>query len=292
MGQVAAVPALLTPDVATRVVSADGNGQYREIGEALREAPEGARIRVLPGVYRERLVLDKSVKIVGDGPADQIVVESDSAECLLSTASAAVVRGLTLRCTAGRKGLRVFAVFIDRGCLSLEDCDISSDSAAPCVAVHSKADPILRYCRIRHEGQCAVVVSQARGIFEACEITTMEVRDAGDPIVRQCRISGGISVFKGGRGTFEDCDISGGVRSEGEPAVRRCDIHDGPVAGVFVSERGGGTFEDCRIFDNGLCAVAAMEGSNPIVRRCKIFDGPIRATREIFEDCLIIDDCG
>jgi F-box protein 11 len=279
--------------VTTLVVSADGCGQYREIGEALREAPEGARIRVLPGVYRETLTIDKPVEVIGDGPADQIVVESDGAECLTSSASAAVVRGLTLRCT------NALAVFIERGDLLLEDCDISSDSATASLAVQGKADPVVRYCRIRNESQCGVTVSQGgRGIFEACEISgnahaALEVREGGDPVVRQCRIAGGVSVVDNGRGTFEDCDVSGGVRSESHPVVRRCDIHDGAGAGVFVGEQGGGTFEDCKIFDNGVCGVEVMDGSYPVVRRCKIYNGSSGATaggRGIFEDCEIFGD--
>jgi F-box protein 11 len=281
-------------EVATLVVSADGRGQYREIGEALREAPDAARIRVLPGVYRETLTIDKPVEVIGDGPADQIVVESEGAECLTSSASAAVVRGLTLRCT------NAFAVFIERGHLLLEDCDISSDSAAACLAVHGKADPVVRYCRIRNESRCGVLVYQGgRGIFEGCEISgntpaALEVREGGDPVVRLCRISGGVSVVDNGRGTFEDCDVSGGVRSESEPVVRRCDIHDGAGAGVFVSGQGGGTFEDCKIFDNALRGVEVMEGSYPVVRRCKIYDGPTGCTtaggRGAFEDCEIFGD--
>jgi hypothetical protein len=56
------------------------------------------------------------MEIVGAGPVEG-GVESDSAECLRSTASGAVVRGLTLRCTAGRNEVRAFGVLI-------EQCDL------------------------------------------------------------------------------------------------------------------------------------------------------------------------
>ena len=42
-----------------------------------RIAPEG-RITVRPGIYHEGLVVEKPVSIIGEGPADQIVVECDA----------------------------------------------------------------------------------------------------------------------------------------------------------------------------------------------------------------------
>lgn len=303
MLQVAGAPTFYKTDVATLVVSAAGHGRYREIGKALRDAPEGAMIRVLPGVYREALTIDKAVEIAGDGPAGEIVIESDSAECLYSTASGAIVRCLTLRCTAGRKGLPVFGVLIERGDLLLEDCDIASDSGAPCLAVRGQADPTVRHSRIHDGVQCGVIVYEGgRGTFEACDIfandlAAMEVRQGGNPVVRQCRISGGMSVFEKGRGTFEDCEVSGGalngleVRNGGAPVVRRCEIHGGAGAGLFVSAEGGGCFENCNIYDNGLSGVEIKEGGDAVLRRSKIHHNGTAGVMVWQQGAASFEDC-
>ena len=109
------------------IVSASGDGRYRSITEALRSALPGAEILVRPGVYREGVVLDKPVSLLGDGPAERIVIESADGSCILMATGKAVVRAMTLRCIGGRNG-KCDAVDIPRGNLLLEGCDITSDS--------------------------------------------------------------------------------------------------------------------------------------------------------------------
>src|SRR5262249_43761012 len=63
------------PETRNLIVCATGNGHHRTITEALRSAQPGAVVRVRPGLYRESLVLDREVRVVGDGPASEVVVE-------------------------------------------------------------------------------------------------------------------------------------------------------------------------------------------------------------------------
>src|SRR5262249_43511391 len=65
-----------------QIVSAAGDGTHRTIGAAIKAARPGAEVRVRPGVYREGVVLDRDVTLVGDGPPDQVVIESAEADCL------------------------------------------------------------------------------------------------------------------------------------------------------------------------------------------------------------------
>lgn len=58
------------------VVSPGSGGRFRTIGQALRKVRPGGRIRVRPGTYQESLVIDKPVDIVGEGPRQNIVIES------------------------------------------------------------------------------------------------------------------------------------------------------------------------------------------------------------------------
>jgi hypothetical protein len=222
------------------VVSAGGEGTHLSIAQALQEALPGAEIRIRPGVYREGVVLGKTVSLLGDGPVDQIIIESGETECVRMATETAVVRGLTLRCAAGQHGKKVFAVHIPVGGLLLEDCDITSDSLA-CVGIHGKGStPTLRGCKI-HDGK-----------------------------------QGGVFVYEEGKGNFERCDIFANkfsgieIKQGGDPTVRACHIHDGEETGVLVWDRGKGTIERCDIFANKLAGITIRQRSDLTVRDCKI----------------------
>jgi hypothetical protein len=112
-------PGPSTPNTERRegvlVVSAAGDGTHRTITEAIRAAVPGMEIRIRPGTYREGVVLDRSVSLVGDGPAGQVVLESDEASCIRMDTNEATVRGLTLRCVAARRNKQLYAVDIPGG---------------------------------------------------------------------------------------------------------------------------------------------------------------------------------
>src|SRR5262249_49617964 len=162
-----------------------------------------ARILVHPGRYEEGLILDKSLEICGEGPREEIIIESPDFHCLTMQAGPASIKGLTLRSLGGRKGNRRFAVDLSQGQALLEDCDISSDTLAG-VSVHGPmAEATVRHCRIHNGG------------------------------------TSGIIFWEKGRGTVEDCDISTNgmagvlIRSGGNPVIQRCRIRDGKMFGVM-----------------------------------------------------------
>ncbi|MFV1968881.1 MAG: protein kinase, partial [Pirellulaceae bacterium] len=130
---VTSAPVIRPVAMDTLIVSSFGRGQCLTIDEALKIAPENARIFVRPGKYRENVVLDKPAEIIGDGPVQEIILESSRVPLLVSGAKA-TVRGLTIR-GRGRNGdLRRFAVEVSEGHLTLAGCEITCDSLA-CVAV-------------------------------------------------------------------------------------------------------------------------------------------------------------
>lgn len=269
----------------TRVVARLGPADYRTISEAIREAPEGARILVRPGLYRETLILDRSLEIVGDGPLAEIVIESTEAECIFMATDYAVVRGLTLRLRAGARDGTYYAVYIPRGRLVLESCDITSGSSA-CIGIHgSTADPVIRDCEIHDGNQYGVLVwENGQGLIEDCDIFAtaypgVSIQTGGNPTLRGCQIhdskQSGIYVWENGQGLIEDCDIFanglGGViiRTGGDPAIRRCRITRNAWYGVFVHDNGAGTVEDCTLTGNNRGAWNVKDDC-PVTRRNNI----------------------
>ncbi len=267
-------------------VSSSGDGTHRTIADAIRAASHGMEIRVRPGVYRECVVLDKNVRLIADGRA---VIECDSTNALRMATDEATVRGLTIRCTAGKNGHKVYGIDIPRGRLTLDGCDITSDSLA-CVAVHGKdADPVIRDCRV-HDGQAGgiYIYDNARGLVEGCEIYAsrlagVSIAKGADPSVRRCKIhgsqeGGGVYAYEGGRGSVEGCDIyankmAGIEIKDSDLAVRNCTIRDSKDGGgVFANVQARGTVEDCDISGNKLAGVE-VRNSDPVFRRCKVRNG-------------------
>jgi len=249
----------------TRVVATDGTGQYRTLAEAFRNVPDDTRVLVRPGVYRENLVLDRRVELVGDGPTVDIIIESTNATCIRLTANHGTLRGLTLRSLSRSPGTKCFGVDISGGTWLLEDCDIVSDSLACLVVRGASADPIVRRCQIHDgNGSGVFVHGNGRGKFENCDIfgnagSGVAICNFGDPVFRHCQIhhgKEGVAVYRLGHGTIADCSIYENTESGvaiwngGEPTIRRCQIaHNGHV-GVWVYDGGAGHIEGCNLTGN------------------------------------------
>ena len=284
IGQASRGPSAKT-EPPTRVVDALYRGDHATLTEALGAAKPGDRILIRPGLYKEGLVLDKPVEIVGDGEAGEVVIEASGKDVILFKASMGRIANVTLRQT-GRG--RWFGVDIAQGRLELEGCDITSQSLA-CVAIHGGADPRLRRNRIHGGKECGVLVFEnGQGTLEDNDIFNnalagVQSESGGNPTARRNRIHGGkeagIYVVDDGQGTFEDNDIFGNVlsgvsiRSGGNPIVRRNRIYDGKQSGVYVYDEGRGTIEDNDIFGNKLSGVTVATRANPVVRRNRIHDG-------------------
>jgi parallel beta-helix repeat protein len=294
--------------VQTLVVSAMGRGQYRTISEAMEAAKDGAKILVKEGIYREGLVIDKPVEMIGDGQTSEIILEYSDGNCILMQTDYAKVKGLTICGQAGLKGKEYFAVDIPQGCLILEDCDITSDSFS-CIGIHGlTAKPRISRCKIHDSKQGGIVVKEkGQGIVENCDIfanihSGVAIYQEANPTIRSCKIhdnkANGILVWEKGQGIVENCDIFANtlsgveIQEEANPAIRRCKIHDGKAGGILVWQRGQGIVEDCDIFTNALSGVEIQEEGNPTIRRCKIHDnagGILVQTKGqgIVEDCDI-----
>src|SRR6516165_10514531 len=224
-------------------VAPAGAADYPSIQAALRSARKGARIMVRPGKYEETIVLTKELEIIGDGPCADIIFENMDAHCLVMQSRQALVRGLTLRSRGAFKGTQRFAVDIPYGRLVLEDCDVSSDTLAAVAAHGASAEAIIRRCRI-HDGNTS-----------------------------------GIVFWDKGRGTVEECEISGNavagvlIRTQANPVIRRCEIHHGKMFGIMAEEQGRGTIEECAIFENRVAGVEFLSQANPVLRGSKIHNG-------------------
>jgi len=222
--------------VPTLIVSQQEEGHLHTLNAAVRNTPPGARILVRPGLYNEALFIDKPLEIIGDGLAADIIIESAESCCIVMQTDHALLRGLTIRSQVGLKGNKYYAIDIPRGQLEVEDCDITSDTFA-CVAIHGPtANPIIRRCRI-HDGE---------GV--------------------------GVSIYEGGRGVLEDCNIVGNkyagveICEDSTLVLRHCQVHNNRGDGIWAYHSAQATVEDCLVFDNARAGIRIQEGCDLTIR--------------------------
>jgi parallel beta-helix repeat protein len=269
----------------TRVVDALHRGDHLTLTDALSATEPGDRILIRPGLYKEGVVIDKPVEIIGDGELGEVVIEANGKDAILFQANMARIANLTLRQTGGGNW---FCIDITQGRLDLEGCDITSQSLA-CVAIRDGADPRLRRNRIHDGNQGGVYVyANGQGTLEdndifANAVAGVEIISGGNPSLRHNRIHHGkqvgVMVGADGHGTLEDNDIFANtfagveIKESGNATLRRNRIHDGGGTGAFVHTNGQGILEDNEIFANARAGVEIRGGGNPTLRRNRIRDG-------------------
>ena len=232
------LPPLPSSEIVT--VDAEGSGDFSSIQEAIDHASPGARILVRPGKYRDSLHIDKAVQLVGDGPAEEIIVSVRDARCLeIAALGPILIRGLTLRCRPGQDEEESYALDIASGRPVIEECFITSTSLA-CISVHDDADAFFR--------DCAIGGSQDAGVF----------------------------VYANGRGFFDDCRIAGNAEAgvtvgEGARAVfKSCEICENQGGGAFLFKGGVARFEECQVHGNAKAGIAIAGGARGEIKRCQI----------------------
>ncbi|MCS7219917.1 MAG: right-handed parallel beta-helix repeat-containing protein [Anaerolineae bacterium] len=218
------------------IVSQREPEHLKTLNAAVRNAQPGTRIFIRPGLYHESLVLDKPLELIGDGPIEEIIIESTESRCVLVQADQAILRGLTIRSSVGLRGNKYYALEVIQGQPLIENCDITSDAFA-CVAVHGPAaNPTLRQSRI-HDGE---------GV--------------------------GVSFYEGSRGIVEECEIFANkyagveICEDSAPVIRRCRIHHNKGDGIWAYHSGQGTVEDCLIFGNARAGIRLEQGSHLTIR--------------------------
>src|SRR5262249_14471902 len=222
--------------LAPLIVAADGSTAYGTISAAVADAPAGAPVLVRPGTYRETVFLYHPIEIQGDGPREEIILESSDADCCIhSRASNALVRGLTLvgRCPPKPPGdLSDSTVFVGDGTCTVEDCWVTTSHDVACAGVEGSATyAVFRRCRMHDPGfQGLWLGRHARALMEDCELTGCK-RD-------------GIVIDDGGN-----------------LILRRCHIHSGNDSGVWARYNGTTLLEDCNIHDNAHAGVCSCKNS-------------------------------
>ena len=212
------------PTPLSLTVAAKGSADFRSIGSALAAAPSGAKIRVGPGTYEEKLVIEHDVELVADGPPGSVRITLMSGPLAIA-AGAVLLRGLTL--WQGQPPASGLARLAGRR---------GPDEPVPAQRVEPVAAALhIRGGRVRVEG-CSFAAANGAGVGVFGSGTTVDL--SGSDIRR---VTIGVLVLNGATATLDECEFSEWTidalsvsRPGSRLEVRRSHFHPGQGQGLFV----------------------------------------------------------
>ncbi|MCX7422258.1 MAG: right-handed parallel beta-helix repeat-containing protein [Planctomycetia bacterium] len=282
------------PNQRRLIVALEGPADFRSIQAAINAATPGDVVVVKPGIYRQRLLLEKSLDMLGDGPASDIIVECDDKSCLTVNADSASVNGLSFRLT--KKDYIASAIKVINGDARIEDCiivggcNIEGDFLAP------KA--VLINCQFQGtHGRPGVLVKQmGRATIQNCKFrggdaSGILVRLKGEATIEGCDICEnnlGITICEEGKATIRNCQIRGSsdngvlVKLNGEATIEGCDIAQNKTSGVVVAEKSEVTIKNCQVYDNHQVGTLVNMHSKATIQNCQIHDNYQAVSIQLF----------
>lgn len=263
------------------------------ISAAIACAKPHDTIEVMPGIYHERLEIDKPLDIVCSGPVGSVkVIGVDGPVIQVSSGRVACrVAKLLIEQRAGSDGVPMSgAVRVEGGgVLVLEECVVSSASGHCVVIKGADSCGYILHNEVHGaKGVGVLVCDHARGLVEDNDISDnsragVAILSGGNPIVRLNSIhhgkDSGVLVSEKGRGHIEHNEIFANLRAgvailrEGAPVVARNKIFNGRDSGVLVCEQGMGSVVDNDIYSNFMAGVAIGHGGASTVKGNTIRDG-------------------
>ncbi len=255
----AAAPRPLEPPVKEdtdrlMVVGRGGAGRWMSLRVALRQAPPGSRIVIMPGHYREAVVVDKDVILIAKGEPGSVILEGNQGPALQVLAGHVSVRNLTLRGVGFEPALEVKA-----GVLELERC-----------ALVGEEGPVAKVSGELEIRDCALGPGEGPGL---------QVRRGGQVQSEDCRFTklagGGVEVEPEGRlrmrdGCFERCGYGGLLALESSDSrLVDCRFERNPQAGLVAHSGARVDLRGCVLRENGH-GLVMFRGAQVRVEACDV----------------------
>ncbi len=255
---------------------------FHEIDDAVAAAEDGDRILVRPGTYRTPVVVDRAIRIEGEGEAAAIVLEPVGGEALGFAVSGASVEGLTIHpARAGNDGEHWSAVAVHNVEATVEGCLLSTHLGATVWVGGPSSSALLLGCAITggaqngvwvcEEGRARVVASRiagnrwstmAGGAHAVLEITDSELVDNLDG--GAAAIDGAVLVIAGS--TVSGNAGTGILLGSAAPSsrVEDCTVERNSDEGILVAATRGCAVLRNRVRDNAV-GIGVLEGASPRV---------------------------
>ena len=281
-------------------VGKGGQGQCLSLKVALRQAKTGSEILVLPGVYRESLVVDKDVVILALGEPGEVIIQANSGPAMVIQAQSVTLRGLTLQGPAGAAVLSIKSgsTRVEGGqILGFQNAGIEVATGAQISLGEVVIGPgIGTALRVLGRGQATLVGTTLQG-----ESGGVEVEGEGRVQLTGCRLMdsrfAGLLALEQSQAVLESCDIGNHlcsgvhVLAGANVVLRQCRLVGNAGFGVSVMDRGLATIEGCQVQANGGAGLLIHRGATVQARNCTFSEG-----RSLGVDCAdggqgVLDTC-
>ncbi|SNX88348.1 parallel beta helix pectate lyase-like protein [Streptomyces sp. TLI_55] len=219
-------------------------GAFRTLADAVRAADNEDEIRIAPGEYAERLLVDRAVTLVAEeGPGTVRLTPVEPGLPALELAASATVHGLTVLGADPSRPL----VLVTAGTTELRDCDIAGG---------------------RVEAVCAASLRITRSVVREAALAGVHADTTGELWLTDTLVTGieGTGVVVSGAATAHLTDSTvravGGsgirVRGEATAVLRRCAVDKPGRNGLLVEERAAVVLDECRLKDAAAEAVRVL----------------------------------
>jgi parallel beta-helix repeat protein len=278
-------------NISDRTITVDqsGNGQYLSISDAIANAQPNTRILVYPGHYRESLIIDRPLAIVGEGSKTEVIIESCNATCISIQTDYAFIRNVTIECradTAQTDGaildLLSYAIAIPQGDVVIDQCDIAASIQA-CISCNENTTVKIRDSHIHGSLKgSGIRIKSSKVEIENCEIYDNQSSgiygtESHQIFIQNCKIYRHLQVavkMLKSNPVIQNCHIHTNKHGfeivESSPILQNCKIYQGEIGAVF-SRSSQGTVEQCQFFDHTKSGIK-VQRSNPKIHSCQIYD--------------------
>ena len=223
------------------MVSIGGKGTHDSIAKAIADSAAGETITILAGTYRESLVIDRSIRLVGEG---EVKILSTEQACVKIQADSQVsIEKITFDSQAAKFN----AIDLVGGSLRLNQCDVfaSSNQSYNCVKARANATLVADKCKFQSTVDVAVSGEKTSSI---------SIRDSSfnfsgnlDPSLKRIGVQG-----NGASGLFQRCIFEG-------PCIAGIDWMDSPTDELTIDRC---QFDNCDIgIQTKACKAVVVKGS-------------------------------
>jgi predicted Ser/Thr protein kinase len=295
--------AAVKPELMNVVVGKGGQATCLSLRVALRQAASGAQIRVLPGVYKESILIDKDVVISGEGDPTTVIIESTGPPVVRVKSGKPIIKDLTLRCTEEQIDSLVdvaegHATFKNCGFKALGNCIASVEAGAEismldCIGIGHGRELLTVLGKVEISGghfsgavRAAVSIQKkGQGVLQYVQMgpgdgVGLMLEDQAhanlDNVVLKGFDEGGLelnsaSVLEAKDSHFLSSKFAGLIqKGQSKSKMDSCHFKEHECAGVHLTKETELELSNCALSENNGYGVSILGGGNIILNSCVI----------------------
>ena len=223
------------------LVSIGGKGTHESIAKAIADSAAGDTITILEGTYRESLLIDRSIHLVGEGVVK--ILSTEQACVKIQADSQVSIEKVTLDSQAAKFN----TIDLAGGSLRLKQCDVfaSSNQSYNCVKARANSTFVADECKF--QSTVDVVVSAEKTSSVSVRDSTFNFSGNSDPSLKRIGVQG-----NGATGLIQRCVFEG-------PCIAGIDWMDSPTSELTIE---GCQFDNCDIgIQTKACKAVVIKGT-------------------------------